>query len=129
MLEPAVAAWIALGVGIGATLVVSVAAFGLVRQWRATRRTQLAASALLDVHRERIEASIDTVAAQAQRVGNHGAELADSVEELRGDVRHLTWLLGRIPEAKDTLRETLLDIVLPTAPRGDAAKERSRERA
>lgn len=129
MLEPAAAAWIALGAAVGALAIVVVASVVLVRQWRMTQRTQRAARALVDVHRQQIESKIDDVAERAAAVGASGAELVDAVEELRADVRHVTWLLGRIPEARDTLRDTVLDIVLPTPARSADAKGRCRERA
>lgn len=123
MLDPQVAAWIALGVGVGATVAVAIIAVSVMRQWRVTARTRLAASALVDAHRVQLESTMDAIAEQAADVGTHGAELASSVEQLRSDIDHMTWLFGRIPEARDTLRATLLDIVLPTK----NGKERARD--
>ena len=114
MLDAQTTAWIALGVGVGAVVAVAIIAVSVMRQWRVTARTRDAASALVDAHRAQLETTMDAIAEQAANVGEHGAELAGSVEQLRADIDHMTWLFGRIPEARDTLRTTLLDIVLPT---------------
>jgi hypothetical protein len=129
MLDATVTAWVAAAVGGVAIAMVAVIALALTWQWRATRRTQDAAQALMDVHRARLDQSLDAVAQQADAIGERGADLARSVEGLRGDVAHLSWLFGRIPAARDSIREALLDIVLPTPrsaarARGEARRER-----
>lgn len=114
MPDPTTAAWIAAACGSVASLVLVALTISTWRQWARTRDTRAAASALVDTHRARLDATIDQVADQAATIAVDSQELRDAIAQLRADVDHLTWLANRVPDARDDLRTALLDLVLPT---------------
>lgn len=112
------APWIALGAGVALLLVLAWSGLRAWRAWTRTRDTKDAATALVDLHVDRVEQTLDRITAHAAETGECGAELGAAVDELRAEVDHLRWLVGRIPAGRDQLRRELLDLVLPTSPLG-----------
>ncbi|MCW2950544.1 MAG: hypothetical protein JWN41_1557 [Thermoleophilia bacterium] len=117
------AGMVAAAAGVLATTVVAWFGIRAWQSWRSFRRTKFAADALLDAHRDHLDATVVTAASSVARVGGHGGELADALVELHESQKHLTWMLRKVPDERDRLRRELLDIVLPTA-----ASERERVR-
>ena len=114
MLEQ-VAPFVALASGATALVVVGLTGLRAWRRWKQVSRTQEAAVALLDVHRERLDAAIELANERVGGVADGGEELAESLAELRADAKHLGWVVGRIPEERERLQRELLDLVLPTS--------------
>jgi hypothetical protein len=113
------AGWIALAAA--AVAVVLLAVFGTIA-WRAYARfsrTQEAAEALIDVHTARLEATVVTAGSQMARVTDHGAELTESIADLRANGEHLVWMLRKVPEERDRLKRELLEIILPSGAAAD----------
>ncbi len=114
MLEQA-APYVALGCGLFAIVVVAAAAWHAWRRWKIVSATQEAAAALIDVHRERLEAAIDLANERVGTNADGGEALAESLAELRADAKHLGWMLRRVPDERERLQRELLDLVLPTS--------------
>jgi len=113
------AGWITLG-ALALALVLLVV-FGI-RAWRAVasfNQTKRAAQALIDVHTERLEATIVTAGSSVSRVADHSTEVVTAITDLRANAGHLTWMLRRVPEERDRLQRELLEVLLPTAKRAD----------
>lgn len=109
-----VAPFVALACGVLAIVVVALAAWHAWQRWQRVSATQEAAVALLDVHRERLEAAIDLANERVGVNADGGESLAESLAELRADVKHLGWMLGRMPAERERLQRELLHLVLPT---------------
>ncbi len=114
------APWIVLATGIFAIVVVGLTGWQAWRRWKRVSATQEAAVALLDVHRERLEAAIDQANERVGVIADGGEELAESLSELRADALHLRWMLGRVPAERERLRRELVELVLPTRGGRDA---------
>lgn len=112
------APWIALLAGLAAVAVATVTGVRAWRAWRRTRITRAAAVALLDVHRARLEACLDELGRRTGDVAVGGEELAECIARLRGEIRHLQWLLARIPQERERLSRELFDLLLPTGAHG-----------
>ncbi|MCB0877598.1 MAG: hypothetical protein KDC46_01265 [Thermoleophilia bacterium] len=108
------AGWIALGCGIGALLVLAYMGWRTRQDWRRVRLTQQAAVALVDVHADRVLASIDEANERVGRVADDGEQLAESLAQLRGDVSRLKWLLEQVPQERARLKRAIGDLLLPT---------------
>ncbi len=106
--------WIAIGSATVTTLVVATTSWMAWRAWRRTSRTQAAAGALLDAHRARIDEALAVTATRTGALAEDSEQLAVSLGQLKADAEHLKWMLGRIPEGRDRLRQEFLDLVLPT---------------
>ncbi|MBC7460426.1 MAG: hypothetical protein H7287_03600, partial [Thermoleophilia bacterium] len=87
--------------------------------YRHLERTREPATALLDVHAERLMELTDTTRVHASTLGADGERVAASVAALQADVSHLRWLLDRIPEERARLRRMIIDILLPTPGRDE----------
>ncbi|MCW2924102.1 MAG: hypothetical protein JWM98_1506 [Thermoleophilia bacterium] len=109
-----VAPWIAAAVGLVAAAAVGWWAWQAWCDYRRVQRTREAALALLDVHRDRLDAAMALAGERSGTIADDGEALAASIAELRGDVDGLRWLLERVPEARATLRREVLDTLLPT---------------
>lgn len=121
-----VAPWIALVTCAAVVTTVGAVAWRTWRLWRRARVTQQAASALLAVHRDRLDASIAALSDGAARFADDGEELATALAELREDVEQLRSMLARIPEERERLVQELGELVLPSGPsrsgHGDAGR-------
>lgn len=105
-------ALVAGAVAAGGVIVAGIFAW---RAWRRVSRTRDAASALLAIHQDRLDASIVTAGSHVARLGEHGDELAASITQLRDGTAHLGWMLRRVPDGRDQLRHELLQLLLPTS--------------
>ena len=110
-----VAPFVALACGALAIAVIAITGWQAWRRWQRVSLTQQAAVALVDVHRERLEAAIDLANERIGVNADGGEALAESLAELRADAAHLRWMLGRVPEERERLQRELLDLVLPTS--------------
>jgi hypothetical protein len=108
------APWIALAALVLAIALVAATGWQVWQRWKRVRLTQEAAVALVDVHRDRLDAAIALANERTGVVADGGEELAASLAEMRADAAHLRWMLGRVPEERDRLRRELADLVLPT---------------
>jgi hypothetical protein len=107
-------AWLAVGCGVGAVLLVAYAGWRTWQAWRRLDLTRDAASALVEVHRARLDASIMSASDRVGTMADGGERLADALGELRADATHLTWMLKRVPDERARLRDALLELVLPS---------------
>lgn len=108
------APWIALAAGVLAIAIIAIAGWRMWKHWTRVNLTQQASVALLDVHRDRLDATIAQINDRMGTLADDGEDLAESLAELRADARHLRWMLGRVPAEQDRLRRELLELVLPT---------------
>lgn len=122
------APWVALGAAVFAAVLVGTVGLRTWRHWRRTRVTQQAAVALLAVHQERLETTIERVSDAAARVADGGDELAEELAELRADAAHLRWMFGQIPQAREQLTRELAELVLHSGGRQGADQDESDER-
>ena len=106
--------WIVLVIAVLAGGCSAYMAMSTKRDWDRLQLTQRAAVALLDVHRDRLDAAAARASALTGELADDGEELAAAIAELRADADHLGWMLSRIPDERERLRRELLDLVLPT---------------
>jgi hypothetical protein len=122
------APWIALATGVLAIALLVVAGLRTWRTWRRARVTQEAAAALMDVHMSTLDESIRQLDGHAGAFADDGERLAEALAELRADVAHLRWMLGRIPAERERLVRELYELVLPTGG-GERAERGERVRS
>lgn len=111
------APWVALGAVALALVVSGWQGWRAWQAWQRTNRTRQAATALLDVHQERLDEAVRRAEAQMGALSQGGEALAESLAGLRADVTQLRWLLGQVPEQRERLRRELIDTLLPTGAR------------
>jgi hypothetical protein len=123
------APWIALAACVFAIALVAWFALRTWRAWRRTRVTQQAATALIDVHMSQLDTALERLDERMGNAADGGEQLADGLGELRADVAHLRWMLGRIPDARERLARELYELVLPTGGGDRAAATSGSDRA
>lgn len=109
------APWIALATFAGFVAATAWLGWRAWRSFTSVRDVNAVAMQLLDVHQQRLDATITEAGRRAGGLADEGEELANLISELRADVTQLRWLLDRIPEERARLRRELLETVLPTA--------------
>lgn len=114
------APWIALCAGSLALVIVGWNAYLAWHLWRRARVTQQAATALLDVHAQRIDSSLQVMDQHAGAFADDGERLSAALTELRADVGQLRWMLGRIPQERARFMREVSDLLLPTDSDDDA---------
>lgn len=108
-----VAPWTALVVAVIALVVVAWTGCAAWHRWRELRVVRRAAAALVDVHAERLDASVQQASQATGRLADGGDQLAEALAELRADVTHLRWLGSRVGDERERLLRELADALLP----------------
>lgn len=112
------APWLAAATGIAAATVIAWTGWHAWRRWRELRIVHHAAVALVDVHAERLEASVQEASRATGVLAEDGEQVAEALAELRADVAHLRWMASRVGDERELLVRELVDAVLPTRPSG-----------
>lgn len=113
--------------GVAAAVGCGWLAVGTWRTWRRVDGTREAATVLVDLHRDRLDATLVTLSHTMAGTAERGAGLATGLGALRDDVITLRWLLGRIPWERARLRAEVIDLVLPIGLVRDDAGTRADE--
>lgn len=108
------APWVALACAVGAGAAAAWTGWAAWRRWRELQVVRRAARALVDVHAERLEASVQQASEATGQLAEGGDQLAEALAQLRGDVEHLRWLAARVGDERERLLRELADIVLPS---------------
>lgn len=111
------APWLAAACALVATIVVASTAWTAWQRWRELGVVRRAAAALVDVHAERLEASVQEASRATGKLAEGGEQLADSLAELRADAEHVRWLATRVGDERERLVRELVDAVLPSSRR------------
>lgn len=114
------APWVAVATLLVVINLLAVTSMRTWHTWRRARVTQQAATALIDVHMSKLDESLQQLDTHVGAFADDGEQLAEALAELRADVAHLRWMLGRIPAERGKLVRELYELVLPTGEREHA---------